>query len=473
MKTIKLVHKIDLEGIKKVKISNELMGTQLLQSADEMINIELDLFIRTSSDMEEFSAEDIVNVKTDEKKGIINIDIEEPDWDDDEFDISHKSEIRISIPAQIEIISETDNHFISAFGMNNNLELKGENGPIKLEECSGNVNIKNENGPVKLYKLTGDLVIEEENGPISADFLSGSRLEITSENGPIKMRECHYEDVSIRNENGVVFYECLPLDSGSITIENENGHINIALAPTQGFALEATSEYGHIKNSFMGTNHFATGNYTFSVGDEGLKIKLSTENGLMKISSSDMISGDYLKKKLEYIKELLIDNSETGIQEAHKVIGQLMTSLDKLLEKVNEDSIREKIEEALQHLKTWKSKINDPELKKVVNDSLEGISEEIGKTIQEAMAAAKEAMKAAKEKYNEEFMPHFEKHFDKGKRFIKHFKHFMPPIPPFPPEEPQRRKDAMQEAARMKILEMLEAGKITAEEAEKLLKAIH
>jgi len=223
----------------------------------------------------------------------------------------------------------------------------------------------------------------------------------------------------------------------------------------------------------MGTNHFATGNYTFSVGDEGLKIKLSTENGLMKISSSDMISGDYLKKKLEYIKELLIDNSETGIQEAHKVIGQLMTSLDKLLEKVNEDSIREKIEEALQHLKTWKSKINDPELKKVVNDSLEGISEEIGKTIQEAMAAAKEAMKAAKEKYNEEFMPHFEKHFDKGKRFIKHFKHFMPPIPPFPPEEPQRRKDAMQEAARMKILEMLEAGKITAEEAEKLLKAIH
>jgi hypothetical protein len=65
-------------------------------------------------------------------------------------------------------------------------------------------------------------------------------------------------------------------------------------------------------------------------------------------------------------------------------------------------------------------------------------------------------------------------HFDKGKEFLKKFKGFrMPSMAPFAPAEPSQRKEAMQEAARMKILEMLEAGKITSEEAEKLLKAIH
>jgi hypothetical protein len=98
------------------------------------------------------------------------------------------------------------------------------------------------------------------------------------------------------------------------------------------------------------------------------------------------------------------------------------------------------------------------------------------------LKATQEAMKAAKDKYAEEMKPQIEKHFGKGKDFFHHFRGFdgfrgfgIPPVPPVPPvpSSEQKVKEVMQNKARMKILEMLEAGKITSEEAEKLIKAIH
>jgi DUF4097 and DUF4098 domain-containing protein YvlB len=476
MKTIKLNHIIALSEIKKVNISNEFMGTKVVQSEDEAIHINAELYLRMSSEADEISIEDFINVKSDEDSGIVNIEIDELDLDEDDYDLSHRSEISIAIPSHVKIKAETDNYYISVIAMNNDLEISNENGPIKLEECAGDCKIVNENGPIKLLRLTGNLDIVEENGPISADSLSGTTLNIKSENGAIKLRECQYEEVNIENENGMVYYESLPVDSGSITITNENGHINLALSPLQGFSLEAKAELGQIKNSFMGQETTMFDTYNIEVGDSALKISLTTENGMIKISSSDMIGGDFFKGKLEYIKEMLKDNSEAGIKETHKIIGQLLASLTKMLEKVKDEDIREKIEKALALLKSWKAKINDPEVKDNIKDTFDNVSQEVGIAIQEALKATQEAMIAAKEKYKEEFKPQFDKHFDKGREFFKHFKGFsIPPIPPIAPRTPQGevRKEAMQEKARMKILEMLEAGKITADEAEKLLKAIH
>ncbi len=474
MKTIRLNKDITLPEIKKVNISNEFMGTKLVQSEDDAVHINAELYLRMESDAEEIEIEDFIILKSVEEAGIINIDIEELDLDEEDYDLSHRSEITIAIPRQVQIVAETDNHYITAVGMNNSFEITNENGPVKMEDCAGTFKITNENGPVKLYKLNGNLNLKEENGPVSADYLSGGKLKIKSENGAIKLRECHYEDVSITNENGMVYYESLQVDAGSITIQNENGHINLALSPLQGFALEAEAELGQIKNSFMGQETTMFDTYKLEVGDQGLKIKLKTENGMIKLSSSDMIGIDFLKGKLEYIKELLKDNTEQGIQETHKIIGQLLASLTKLMDKVKDEDIKEKIEKALALLKSWKGKISDPEVKDSVKDSFETISKEVGVAVQEALKSAQEAMKAAQEKYKEEFKPQFEKQFGKGKEFFKQFKGFkMPPFPPFPPSEPKQRTEAMQEAARMKILEMLEAGKITSEEAEKLLKAIH
>lgn len=474
MKTIKLEKTITLDGMKKVSISNEFMGTKLVQSEDSSIHINADLFLRMAAETTETEIDDFVSVKTNEADGTVKIDIEELDLGEDEYDLSHRSEITIAVPADVQIDAETDNYYISIFGMNNDFVVNNENGPVKMEECNGSVSIKNENGPIKLYRLNGNLTIEEENGPVSADSLSGTKLEITSENGAVKLRECKFDEAVIKNENGVVFYESLPVESGSISIENENGHIHLAMSPLQGFILEATAEMGQIKNSFMGQVTTMFDKYNLEVGDKALKINLSTENGMIKISSSDMLGNDFFMGKLDYIKEMLLNNSELGMQEIHKIIGQLIGSLEKLLGKVNEEAVREKIELALSKLKEWKSEINKPEVRESIKETFDNVSKDVGHAVQEALQATQEAMKNAKEKYSEDFRPQFDKHFAKGKEFMKHFKHFkMPPMPPFPPVEPGHRTAAMQEAARMKILSMLEAGKITAEEAEKLLKAIH
>lgn len=479
MKNIKIEKTIKLDELKKVIINNEMMGTYLIQSDDDEIHITADLTLRSSDNIEGMISEDFILVKTSEAKGTVNIDIDEIVVDEEELDISVRSILTVAIPAQVIIKAETDNYSIVAGKMNNDFEISNENGPIKMEECSGEFSINNENGPVKLINLTGNLSIEQENGPISADHVAGDKLDITSENGSVKMRASKFEDVTITNENGIVYYDTLILDKGSIYIQNENGHIHLSLAPTQGFTLEATSELGQIKNSFVGQDNTMFDNYNLEVGDKAVAIKVTTENGMIKISSSDMLGGDFFLGKMDYIKEMLKENSEQGIHETHKMIGQLIGSLSKLLEKVTEDAAKEKIEQALAQLKAWKGKINDPEFKESVKDSFEGISQEVGVAVQEALKTAQEAMMAAKEKYHEDYKPHFEKHFAKGKDFVKHFRHFrMPEIPPIPPipsfgHHGSHQSDAMQEKARMKILEMLEAGKITSDEAEKLLKAIH
>jgi hypothetical protein len=479
MKTIKIEKNIEMNQLNRVHITNELMGTKLVQSEDGAVHITAELYLRQTDDSNQINAENFITTESDEAAGIISIAIEELDLDEDDYDISHRSELTISVPAQVIVVAETENYYISAFRMSNSFEISSENGPIKMDECTGEVKITNENGPIKLTKLNGNISISEENGPISADNLSGSKLEITSENGPIKMRECQFEDVIISDENGMVFYESLQVDSGSINIKNENGHVNLAISPLQGFTLEATAELGQIKNSFMGKETTMFDSYNLEVGDQALKIKLSTENGMIKFSSSDMLGSDFFSGKLDYIKEMLKENSEQGIKETHKIIGQLIASLSKLMEKVNEEAVKDKIEQALNTLKMWKSKISDPELKDSMKESFEGISKEVGQAVQDALKATQEAMKAAKEKYQEEVKPQFEKHFGKGMEFMKQFRHFqVPPIPPVPPVPPRHgygfdEKEAMQEKARIKILEMLEAGKITSEEAERLLKAIH
>ncbi len=475
MKTLRIEHRIGLPEIKEAVISNEFMGTRLEQGAPGEVVIIAELYLRGTGE-EKIEEEDLIEVKTNEAKGKVEINITEPDLGDDDFDISDRSTLTIALPPEIIVKAETENNFITAKGMNNSLDLSSENGPLKLEECSGKIKITNENGLIKLDKINGDISISEENGPISAENLSGARLEIKSENGAIKLRSCQFEDVTVRNENGMIFYESLLVDRGSIDIQNENGHVSLVLSPMQGFVLDAKAELGQIKNNFMGQDTTVFDNYNLEYGDKSMQIKLVTENGSIKINSSDMLGNDFFKGKLDFIREMLKDNSEQGIKEAHRIIGQLIASLTRLIDKVSEEAVKEKIERALAQLKAWKAKISDPEMQESVKESFENISQEVGVAVQEALKATQEALKAAKEKYKEEFKPQFDKHFDKGKEFIRHFRGFrgfsVPPVPPIPPIPP-RDKEAMQDKARMKILEMLEAGKISSEEAEKLLKAIH
>lgn len=475
MKTLKINHEIKLDEISKVEISNELFSTCLIQSMDDGIHIQTDLYLDSSSENNPISGEDFIEIKTDASSGNVKIDIQDFSLDDKDAEISSRSTITIAIPSGAAISAETDNYSITVKQMQNSFELHNENGSIQMLDCTGDVEIQNENGSIKLVSITGDINIEQENGSISTDHLSGNGIKIQTENGSVKMRENHFTNVEISSENGSVFYESQPLEAGSFAITNENGNIHLALAPMQGFKLKAITEMGQIKNSFLGATHTANGEYSFDIGDQSLGIHLTTENGGIKITSGDMTNGDYLKGKFETIKDLLRDNSEESINEAKKLINQLIASLLKMMEGVNNDVIKDKIKDTLDYLNTWKEKVNDTEAMGKVKVSIDGISQDINKAVQEAMKTAQEALKLAQEKFQADFKPQYEKQFAKAKDFFKSLKSgngFPPFAPPHPPH-PSHDREAMQEKSRMKILEMLEAGKITAEEAERLLKAIH
>jgi hypothetical protein len=475
MKAINIKHNVALENLSKVAVYNELCGTSLIQSPDGEIHLTADLYLESGTE-DEIVLEDFIETEMENSDGLVEFNIQDFSLDEKDIEISGRSTITLAVPTSIGIKVETDNHFIAAKELQNTLELNNENGSILVSHCSGDVQIQNENGSIKMDQIQGDIEIQQENGSISTDELTGGQLKIQCENGSIKMRENLFQNVTIHSENGGVFYESLPIDTGTIEIQNENGNISLVLSPAQGFKLEARTELGQIKNTFMNANHYVTGEYSFTVGDETLHVDLTNENGGIKISTGEMMGGDVLKRKLEYIKDLLKDNSDEGIKEATKAINQLISSLTKVMDSINEEAVRDKIQKAMQYLSGWKEKLNDPEVRNNVKDSVEQASQDVNKIVQEAMKTAQEALKVAQEKFKEDFKPQFEKHIFKGKEFIKHFRNFppIPPIPPIPPLSGKRdEKAAMQDKARMKILEMLEAGKITAEEAERLIRAIN
>ncbi len=473
MKTIKLKKDIDLTGIKCVIITNELTDTVLEQSKDASLHLTSDIFVRSSLDVESVVWEDLLEVISKENEGTVEVILHALEPEKRMADILRNSELTVSVPQQIKIEANSVNGFISASNLKSDLNIACVNGALKVDNCVGDFSFKNENGSIKLFKLSGDLTIRQRNGSVSADYLTGTNLEASSENGSMKFRDCRFRNTDIRNENGSVFYESLPVESGSINITNETGSIHLALSPLQGFNLEAHAVLGQIKNSFMGEETTMFDNYILQNGDQSLKINLNTQLGTIKISSTDVLGTDFFHGKLDHVKELIIDNTEQGWAEILRIISQLTQSLEKLRDKIAEEPAREKLQRALDQLKAWREKIENPELRDSVKESFDTISKDVGRTIQDALKTAQEALLAMRGKYKEEFKPQISMHIKHGKEFFHPFRTFSRRQESPSAHASASSEEAAQEKARMKILEMLEEGKITAEEAEKLLKAIH
>jgi hypothetical protein len=316
-----------------------------------------------------------------------------------------------------------------------------------------------------------------ENGPLSTDGLSGDSLKIESENGAIKMRSSAFREVEVRNENGVIYYDSLPVEDARMNFENENGVISLILPEMWGFEITAESEMGVIKNKLGVPYEKQDDSYILKTGENPAIIKIKTENGVIKLAYDRHLNLDYLRSKLDQLKVALA--GAKGLEDREdirKLVENLITYLNKGLDAIPEEKIKEAIQQAIAKLKELAESPNLADAKEKLSIRVEAIGvdlqnayQEFSKSFQEKVNA--ESIKGFKDKIMGSGFAHVVDPELGDKITEKVFKTIRK-VAPGVFDLRAAEKENIAEQSRLKILEMLESGKITAEDAERLLKAI-
>lgn len=461
MKTPKVTLNYEFTNLGRVRIINDMAPLTISQSETGKIEIEADLNV-SEQDIK-LNFERYFNVDYTEPVAVIELeDIPEIA---DGFLSGGRSQVRIYIPAGVSLEAESDNLPLTLAGLSCQIKVQNENGPVIVSNCYGDIELENENGPIKLHNCEGNLVLTQENGPVSGEALSGESLKVETENGAIKIRSASYLNASVTSENGMIYYETLPIDGGSLNFATENGVVHLVLPEGFDFELQAETETGALKCHLDADVRNEAGVYVIRKGEGKNQIRIKTENGVIKIGSDGYMNLSFLRLKLAELKETIL-NSKTldDKAKAQKVLKSVIEALEKAAEKIPEAKIRETIKTASDKLQATVENFDVGETKDKVVSGVEKIGEEVSNSLREFLLKVKYTEPGQKFRSFD-----FHKEFGNVKDYIGRV--IDTELKPYLGKR-GRDLGEVGERSRIKILEMLESGKITAEEAERLLKAI-
>lgn len=465
MKTIPVRLNYDFAGLAKVVITNEMAPLSIGSSASGKIEIEADLML--SDRNSELPFERYFDVGFDNHTATIELE-EIPELEDGFMRGSH-SQVRVLVPEGIEVQAETENLPLMLSGLKCVISVENENGPIVISECEGSFTIENENGPVKMLNCSGALQLTQENGPFSAEGLAGDSLGVETENGAIKIRSASFKQVNVTSENGMIYYESMPMEDGTLSFESENGKIALVLPEDFDFEMTAECENGIVKCNLNADIQREDGNYVIRQGEGKTKIRVRTENGVIKLSSDAYMNLGFLKQKLNELREA-IRNSKTLDDQAkvQEMLDKIISSLEKAADKISEARIKEAIIKGVASLKATVEGMDLADTRDKVVAGVEKIGEDIASGFREFIVK----MKYSDEEGSKTRHFHLHKEMDGIREYIHKVldREFVEPRTHRAMN--QREQQDVNDRSRLKILEMLESGKITAEEAERLLTAI-
>ncbi|HRY83872.1 MAG TPA: hypothetical protein P5533_04470, partial [Candidatus Cloacimonadota bacterium] len=185
---------------------------------------------------------------------------------------------------------------------------------------------------------------------------------------------------------------------------------------------------------------------------------------------------DFLQSKIEQLKETILKSKSMEDKEkVSALLENILAYANRGLESINEDKIKQVLSDAMAKLKQTVESIDFNAAKDKVAVSVESIGAEIQTAFKDLVQtfqdkANQEKIKGFKDKV---FNTHFHLDADEAgaaisAKVIEKIKRIIPSA--F--ELKGLEKEVVADQSRLKILQMLESGKITAEEAERLLKAI-
>ncbi len=453
MNKFNLEKKWVFEPLNKVVIENHLAKLFLQAGAEQEVCLKGTIKFNRSQD--DFQADDYI--QSDYQEGVLKIIL--PEFESDEF---RDAVFNVTIPEDVYLHIITDNYPVNFDNLKNKLKVLNENGPIYLQNCKGDMHLESENGLIRLSNCEGDIFAKLENGPFSASKISGKSLHLENENGPLKLHLASFPEVNLYSENGPLYFETVPLENGNFQLKSENGSINLILPNNFDFTLEATTQWGRIKTNFDLPIQVRDNTYKMINGNGTVIIKAITDNGTIKINAENRPNLDFVKNKFEQIRIALFKvNSEEEKQKVVEMVNKVVAYINNIAGSIKEENIKEKLTTSTAKLKELVENFDF----RATNDKVLRNLEDIGSQIQDAL---KEGIKNLKEN-----MYDFKKHHFHTESLTDYIKKIIDShqIKSYLGGE-HKKKESSTDLSRMKILEMLEAGKITAEEAERLLKAI-
>ncbi len=460
MKMCTLEKKWKIQNLSKVVLTNSMAPMTIDSSLDD--EVRLQGLIPCKNVDEDFDLQNYVN--DEQSGGILHLELEElPIMQRD----SKPPMLKLSVPMDLFLEITTDNFPLAVIGLKNSIRINSENSPVSIKNCEGDLHVESENGPVAFHHIEGNIYAKLENGPISAEDISGEGLHLESENGPIKLRLSSYKKVVVETENSPIYYETQPVEGGDFSFSTENGIVHLVLPLRFSFKLSAETESGRFKSKL--DTPVEKEDNTFRIEtlyneDEPTTIRIHTENGLIKLSSDGYINLNYIKVKMEQLKEVLLEvNTAEELDKALQKLNAMVDYLHRSVQSINEEKIKTKVTEAIDKLKGMAQEFDLSNAGTVVVGKVEGLSSEIYDGIKEGLRNVKAEFDGLKYEHLNS---------DSLKEYINKVVN-SPLIKPYLSAEKKRQEsEEIADRSRLKILDMLEAGKITSEEAERLLNAI-
>jgi len=448
LKTFNEQRDIETKGGLTLILNSENVGFSVQGHDKDNTHLETEFEI-SGNIPEDFALEDFLKSEYDKKKNELSVNIELPD----DLHIK-KSRIEIQVPHTTRVASHQSNGSIRLEDLEGMHELESRNGSIRIEHNKGSCQCDTRNGSIKIESNDGNLQLNTKNGSITLRTCSGimdikgengscklinctGSLELNIDNGPIRIIEGGFDSADVKNKNGSMYYEFYGVDKGLFSFINKNGKILLIIPDEIGIDIKAKNMLGNfrvgIKGEYDRKKDEDTQILEMVRGSGNIKIEVKNQNGSIQLMKDPLqkdmkfdLSG--LGENLEHIFEEI--PFEEGIEKAKEAFKNVKHHFKNM-----QFDFSKNFEKMMNNLEVNKEKIKakiDAEIKDKHR------AEEIKHMFKETVDSLKES-------------------FQKKK------------------QEREEKKQDLQEnmsESRLKVLELLEKGTISSDEAERLLKAL-
>ena len=445
MITYEKKYKFDVSEKLSVNLSSENMGVKIYGWNEPRVELEVKIESLVGNE-QELDFEQIVQAEFDEENNALTIELNDPE------DLkNYKSKVKLYIPhisaikAELENagllienlqgdqIAKTENGSMILDHVNGSLKLSAENGAIKLNNCNADADLETENGAMKLSGCEGNIKAQTENGVFKSSMCKGT-LEMESENGMVRITGAAFSKAFITTENGGIFYEFDQIEEGQFNFQNQNGRLQLIIPDELPYQITASNKLGRFHIGLEG-------DYDQSSADGCKTIEMIRGSGNVKINLKNENGSINLVKQGAKTHNINIDFSSVT-----KILDKAFEHLPK---EVNQEKIRLKLEKAKDKLQNMKL----PNMEEI-NLKVEKVLDEVDRELNDLKIDL--SINGIREKTEEKISDIVENVKEKfGNNELN--------------REEKRRVD---EQSRLKILELLQEGKITADEAERLIQAM-
>lgn len=329
--------------------------------------------------------------------------------------------------------------------VDSDLHVQGVGGTLTVERVSGHALLE-DCGPVTLNRVYGHLIIRRCSGSVAVDRINGN-AGIDEVGGALSIGRCNGNlnvhgvvDALTAQVDGNVTLRLLPLPAGEVNVE-ARGNIRARLPVEGPFAVRAEAN-GRVRVSGLpGIAVQSTNVAAFRVGEGGPTLTLSARGNidLRGVTPEDELELDFEISPVEISPDVSQEIAERAAAAVEQVAEQLESQME---------ALARRLDEQLARLGS--------------GDELAG---KIQEKIQRAMRRAEDAVNRATQRATEREA----RRDDRRLRSVPTPP--MPPTPPAPPRPPKRSPVTSEE--RMRILRMVEEGKLSVEQAEMLLAALN